>query len=143
MKKIAILFCGIAAVALCSCAKKAAEQVEEEPIDSLEVVVDSIIEEEVIDSVVVEEPVVEEPVKATPKKTSTKKTTTPAVEVKKDEQAPAHGAIKISAGNTEATITPGKATNVEVKNEQLNTAGKVTVTAGGKKAAIAAQQNNQ
>lgn len=138
MKKIALLFCGFAAVALCSCGKKAEEQVEEVPMDSVEVVVDSIVEE-VIDTPVVEEVVVEEPVaKPAAKKTTTKK---PAVEVKKEEEAPAHGAIKIQAGNSEAVITPGKATNVEVKNEQLNTAGKVTVTAGGKKAAIAAQQN--
>ena len=54
MKKIALLFCGFAAVALCSCGKKAEEQVEETPMDSVEVVVDSIIEE-VIDTPVVEE----------------------------------------------------------------------------------------
>lgn len=140
MKKIALLFCGFAAVALCSCGKKAEEQVEETPMDSVEVVVDSIIEE-VIDTPVVEEvvEVVETVAKPATKKATTKKTTT-TTEVKKEEEAPAHGAIKVQAGNSEAVITPGKATKVEVKNEQLNTAGKVTVTAGGKKAAIAAQQ---
>ncbi|MCQ2349408.1 MAG: hypothetical protein MJZ98_02880 [Paludibacteraceae bacterium] len=140
MKKIALFACGLAAVMFCSCGKKQAEEAEVEEMDSVEVeVLDTIAEADTVVEEIVEE-VVEEAKPVVKKATAKKTTTKPAVEEKKEE-APAHGAIKLQAGNTEAVITPGKGTQVEVKNEQLNTAGKVTVTAGGKKAAIAAQQN--